>query len=188
MMLNTFQFSLLAAENSLTLHEITHLKNPYLEQINNNDNLIEGSPEAMELHGRDDRFSLCQSSGMTVFIAFARGIAVLADNDVTETKSEAMKRMAGNVNLTYPFDKQEVAESSNARVDKLAIELGWLHPGMTDSHYDRIAPIYWKQCLQLPLDSFAAEWAPDTTVYDSEGYDDEGYDSEGRTREENAKW
>jgi hypothetical protein len=66
--------------------------------------------------------------------------------------------MAKRTNLDYPFNSQQIAESANNTIERLAIELGSSHPGNSDQHFDRVATIFWNKCLHLPIEPFEAEW------------------------------
>ncbi len=165
-----------SASERLTLSAIYNLKNPYREKTDNNPELVYGSAEFIRFNGLFDRFEYCQTDGMIIFIAFANHIAVMKQAGTPETKFEAMKYMAKYRNLEYPFDAEEIAGSSERSVQKLAIEMGWEHPGSSDAHLESIASIYWEKCLQLPISIFEAEWkeTEDITVFDENGLTREG--------------
>ncbi len=146
------------ASERLTLSAIYKLKNPYQKEIVNIPEEAHGSAEYIHLNGQSDRFEYCQTDGMVIFIAFANHIEVMKQAGDPETKFEAMKYMAKKRNLEYPFDAEEISGSSERSVQKLAIEMGWEHPGSSDEHLESIASIYWDKCLQLPISIFEAEW------------------------------
>ncbi len=146
------------ASERLTLSAIYKLKNPYHTKIVNIPEEAHGSTEYIHLNGQSDRFEYCQTDGMIIFIAFANHIEVMKQAGAPETKFEAMKYMAKYRDLEFPFNAQEIADSSERSVQKLAIEMGWEHPGSSDEHLESIASIYWNKCLQLPISIFEAEW------------------------------
>jgi len=177
------------ASGKSTLSAIYDLKNPHKKSLSNNSKLVEGSSEFIRLNSLSDRFEYCQTSGMIVFIAFANHIAVVKQAGFPETKFEAMHYMAKKRNLEYPFDAEEISGVSESRVEKLAIEMGWKYPGSSSEHLNNIAPLFWSECLKLPIAFFEEEWIEkeDTTVYDKDGYDEDGYDKFGLTREDNDR-
>ena len=154
--LTTLIFALSAS--ALTQTEIRHLKNPYFEQAKNNSELVDGSSEYLRFNGLYDRFELCKGTGMIVFIGLANHVAVMKAVGEPETSVESMQYMARKRGLTYPFNAKEIAETSERSVEKLAIEMGWKYPGSSDAHLEKIAPIYWDECLKLPITVFEAEW------------------------------
>jgi len=151
-------FSFVVSASNLTKTEIRHLKNPYLEQMRNSSKLVDGSSEYLRVNALYDRFELCRGTGMLVFIGLANHVAVMKAVGESETREDSMQYMARKRGLTYPFDAREIAESSEKRVEKLAIEMGWKYPGSSDAHLSKIASIYWNECLKLPITIFEAEW------------------------------
>lgn len=176
---------LFALDAKLSLSEIYELKNPYELKLASSSELSENSKEFIRLNAQSDRFENCKGHGMIAFIALANHMAVMEKAGQPETKSEAMKYMADQLGLEYPFDISEIESDSAKRIEKLAIETGVEHPGSGDSHLENIASIFWDKCLRIPISVFESDWIDDETEYDADGYDKDGFDEQGNTREDN---
>lgn len=151
-------FNVLFSASSQTLDQIYELQNPYHAKFQTDNNLVEGSPEFIKLGALSDRFEYCQSYGINTVIGMARHVIVMENAGSPESKHSAMTYMAKQRNLAYPFDPAQIEETATNRIDQLAIELGWKHPGNTDAHFNKLSSIFWEQCLNLPIKPFEDEW------------------------------
>jgi len=146
-------FSLAANDELITKTalRLSKQKNPYQSVYDEgmSSKLDYYTDRQIEGMGKYDRFQQCQH-GVVIFSILAREAKTF---EPVTTKEEWLESHVTSYGLDYPFSSEDSAYGPS-RISQMQFSLAYQYRGKGEQG----APIFWRQCLAIPLNIFTIDY------------------------------